>query len=89
MSENQAYHNLRNVILYDELRTLKNKLMGIAFEKEKTDKQYSFGVWKAIAEIDERIEKIESELKEEHQKIIKQQKELDKILDKHINENKQ
>lgn len=56
LSEVKAYDKLRNEIAYNELSHLKSKLMEIAFENEKTNKQYAFGVWRAIGEIDKIIE---------------------------------
>lgn len=62
-AELQAYKELRKKIVYNELNDLSMKLFGIALEKEKTNKQFAYGVYRAMAEVEKRLEELKGENK--------------------------
>ena len=59
--ESQAYKELRKKIVYNELNDLSMTLFGIALEKEKTNKQFAYGVYRAMAEVEKRLDELKGE----------------------------
>ena len=57
-AELEAYKELRKKIVYNELHDLSMKLFEIGLEKEKTDKQFAFGVYRAMGEVEKRLDEL-------------------------------
>lgn len=60
-AELQAYKELRKKIVYNELNDLSMKLFEIGLEKEKTDKQFAFGIYRAMGEVEKRLDELKGE----------------------------
>ena len=62
-AESKVYKELRKEIVYNELNDLSSKLFGIALENEKTNKQFACGVYRAMGEVEKRLDELKGENK--------------------------
>ena len=68
-AESQAYKELRKEIVCNELNDLSMTLFGIGLENEKTNKQFAFGVYRAMGEVEKRLDKLKGKTNDKCRKI--------------------